>query len=667
MPPVPQRVRIAAAASLGAGLFFGITFVHFSLRARFTVPYADDWSLLSSRRQELITALFQPHNEHIMTVPRLLVWADFWIWGWPGYASYAAALLSHAAVIAVFLGVSRSSGYTPLENRLLIGWVLVTTCTTYALQGAVFPAAVNFPLVLGFGAVAMALVSCSPFTTSSTWWALAALPPALLAMFSVSNGLAVPIVLAGLSICLRRPRVVTAAFIGLVVLGAGTRYLLAGVPPSAFAGSFTAVAAFALSVLAGPLGSLSPRLAASVGAVIAVCGVLAGWRLLRSSSKTPIEALVAGSFAFAGVSAAMTAIGRAQFDPSVAAESRYWELASIAWACLPYLLIRPGSMAGRVVPTVAVVMPTLALVALPAQVFVGRVWATKADHLRIAGLTLTTEVRDDEWIWTLHPLGDTAIGPALPLLRDRDVAFLRFPERGETVPGEAAPSCEGEPVRAFESSATDGLRIQAWIDQHGRAIRIVDRESRARGLAWPAPPVSDPRATANDLVWAQVDILAGRVSPKGHWLGLSARGAGEPYTAQLLGEAGQVICMASVTCCSAPPAAGTRRELVIRGSVAGGYLDGADCSAVAGWAWDPRRPHSPIDVRISASNGNERVVSADVPRDDLAAAGIGGGAHGFHLPTESLRLESGEWQVSVVVAATGVELFGSPKTVICAQ
>lgn len=667
MPRVPQRVRIAAAASLGTGVLYGITFVYFSLRARFTVPYVDDWSLLSSLRQDLITALFQPHNEHIMTVPRLLVWADFWIWGWPGYASYAAALLAHAAVVAVFLGLSRASGYTPLESRLLIGWVLVTTSTTYALQGAVFPAAVNFSLVLGLGAVAIGLVAYSPLAPGSTRWALAALLPALLAMFSVTNGLAIPIVLVGLSICLRRPRSVTAAFIGLVVLGAATRYLLVGVPPSAFAGSLTAMVAFALSVLAGPLGSLSPRVALSVGAAIAVCGVLAGWRLWCSASRSPIEALVAGSFAFVGLSAAMTAIGRAQFDPSVAAESRYWELASIAWACLPYLLIRPGSMAGRLVPTLAVVMPTLAFVALPAQMFVGRVWATKADHLRIAGLTLTTDVRDDDWIWTLHPLGDTAIGPALPLLRDRDVGFLRFPERGETVPGEAAPACEGEPVRAFEAAATDGLRIQAWVAQPGQAIRIVDRESRARGLAWPAPPVFDPRAGVNDFVWARIDVLTGRISSEGHWMGLSARGAGEPYIAHLLGEHGQVICTAPVTCCSAPPTPRPRRELVIRGSVARGYLDGADCTAVAGWAWDPRRPHAPIDVRISASNGKERVVSADVPRDDLAAAGIGDGAHGFYLPTGLLQLESGRGEVSVVVAATGVELFGSPKTLICPQ
>lgn len=672
VPGINQRspespLRLPASISLGAGALFALTFVYFSLRARFTVPYVDDWSLLASLQQpNWLAALFEPHNEHIMAVPRLLIWTDFWIWGWPGYATYAAAMLSHAIVVAVFVWLSRS--YPAHESRLLIGWVLVTTCTTYALQGAVFPAAVNFSLVLGFGALAIALVARSSIEPRSTRRPLLALIPALLAMLSVTNGLAVPLVLTGLSLSLRLPKAVTAAFSVLTLLGVAMRYWPAGVPDSALAASPSAVVAFTLAILAGPIAALSPRLAVVVGGTVAVLGVFGLWRFARAPAKRPIDALVAGSFAFVVISAAMTAIGRAQFDRSVAAESRYAELASLAWAGLPYYLLWPGFIGGTLARTVVVLLPAMAVVALPMQLFVGRVWAAKADHLRVAALTLTTHVRDADLMWQLHPLGDVAIDPALALLRQRDVAFLRFPERGNVIHDEGAPSCGVGTVEGFEAPvATDGLRIRARLADTGQALRIVDRESRAQGLAWPAPVVSDPRAGPNDFIWAEVDRLTGRVDPRGYWRGLTARGAGEPYRAQLVDDAGHVICTAPVSCCPPEPASESRGELVVRGSVPGGYVDGVDCNAIGGWAWDPVRPDAPIDVRVAASNGVERVIAADVPREDLRVAGLGNGAHGFSLPAAALQLGPGTWQIRVSVAATGVELYGSPKTATCPQ
>ena len=42
--------------------------------------------------------------------------------------------------------------------------------------------------------------------------------------------------------------------------------------------------------------------------------------------------------------------------------------------------------------------------ALLVQIFVGLVWAAKADNLRAAALALETGVDDEEWVSTLHPL-----------------------------------------------------------------------------------------------------------------------------------------------------------------------------------------------------------------------------------------------------------------------
>lgn len=664
-PPSSGLVQVAGTTGLIAGLVYMATFVYFSLRARFTVPYMDDWSLLASLQQAPLAALLQPHNEHIMLVPRLLVWTDFWIWGWPGYATYLAAIGAHAVVVGIFVWLSQA--HTRAESRLLTGMVLTTTCTTYAIQGAVFPSAVNFSLVFGFGALAIASLSHSIATPHPVRWAIVALVSSVVAMLSVTSGFAVPLVLAGLSVCLRLPRRTTAMFVCLVVVAVVARQAIIGMPDSAFAASPMAIARFTLATLAGPVASLSPSLAVLVGAVFAVPCIGAMVRFVRAPVKQPLDAFIAGTVAFIVLTSAMTAVGRAHFDPSVAAESRYTELVSLGWASVLYYLISPGSTARPVGRLVAVLLPVVSLLLLPAQVFVGRVWAAKADHLRVAALTLTTDIPDTDWTWRLYVAGRPAIDPALPLLKSRGVWFLEFPERGRRV-SEAGPAvCDGR-VNAFDAAGTtEGLRIQGQLEDAGSTLHIVDRDSRVRGLALPAPAVMEPRAPANDFVWAEVDILAGRLDRHGRWLGLTARGAGPPYTAQLLDDHGQVVCTVPVVCCDPPPRHASRGELVIRGSMAEGYVDSADCTAVSGWVWDPVRPDTPVDVRVRADNGVELVEPAALVRQDLVEAGKGKGAHAFRVSMASLRLPPGSSTIRVSQAATGVELTGSPRTVTCGK
>ncbi len=64
-----------------------------------------------------------------------------------------------------------------------------------------------------------------------------------------------------------------------------------------------------------------------------------------------------------------------------------------------------------------------------------------------------------------------------------------------------------------------------------------------------------------------------------------------------------------------------------------GYLDGAGCDAIVGWAQDPDSPDTPIDVHFyyggpAGSGAPATVINANVYRDDLCAA-IGSCAHGF--------------------------------------
>src|SRR5438270_928063 len=48
-----------------------------------------------------------------------------------------------------------------------------------------------------------------------------------------------------------------------------------------------------------------------------------------------------------------------------------------------------------------------------------------------------------------------------------------------------------------------------------------------------------------------------------------------------------------------------------------GYLDGADCNSVYGWAWDANQPNTPINVDLYDSNTFIATVAANQFRQDL--------------------------------------------------
>ncbi len=105
-----------------------------------------------------------------------------------------------------------------------------------------------------------------------------------------------------------------------------------------------------------------------------------------------------------------------------------------------------------------------------------------------------------------------------------------------------------------------------------------------------------------------------------------------------------------------------------------GYLDGAGCDVIAGWAQDPDAPDAPIDVHLyfggpAGSGAPATATHASVHRDDLCTA-IGSCAHGF-VALSPLSLHDG---VPRDVFAYGIDgqggvnpLLGSaPRTLACA-
>jgi hypothetical protein len=98
-----------------------------------------------------------------------------------------------------------------------------------------------------------------------------------------------------------------------------------------------------------------------------------------------------------------------------------------------------------------------------------------------------------------------------------------------------------------------------------------------------------------------------------------------------------------------------------------GYLDGASCSTVSGWAWDMTNANTPINVDILDGATVLTTVTANIFRPDLLNIGIGNGYHGFSLPLP-LSAQNGQAQsISARVSPSGPILAESPKTVSCAQ
>ena len=98
----------------------------------------------------------------------------------------------------------------------------------------------------------------------------------------------------------------------------------------------------------------------------------------------------------------------------------------------------------------------------------------------------------------------------------------------------------------------------------------------------------------------------------------------------------------------------------------GGWLDGADCNAIRGWAWDAHRPNTPIEVDIFADGAFLTRVPADQYRADLS--GHGNGRHAFSVATPPSLRNNAAHTISARVANTtflpagSPALSGSPRT-----
>jgi murein DD-endopeptidase MepM/ murein hydrolase activator NlpD len=111
----------------------------------------------------------------------------------------------------------------------------------------------------------------------------------------------------------------------------------------------------------------------------------------------------------------------------------------------------------------------------------------------------------------------------------------------------------------------------------------------------------------------------------------------------------------STTSCSTPPPAPPNYV---------GYVDGADCNSIGGWAADRNRLNTPIDVKVYDGATLVATVPANQSRPDVGSYLKDNGLHGFSLPTPA-ALKSGTHTLSIRFESSGTNLVNSPKTLTC--
>ncbi len=101
-----------------------------------------------------------------------------------------------------------------------------------------------------------------------------------------------------------------------------------------------------------------------------------------------------------------------------------------------------------------------------------------------------------------------------------------------------------------------------------------------------------------------------------------------------------------------------------------GYFDGATCSALWGWSYDPDSSRTSVDVLVYEGNRAITVAKADKSRSDVNTIMKVSGNHGFSIPTP-LSLKDGKPHTlkihAIDSAARGAStvLTSSPRTITC--
>ena len=199
MTSVAGKRGTLAHLQLVLGFAFVLSFVFFSVWARFPIPYRDDWYWLGwlLRRPVSLRTLFEPHNEHLIPLSRLLVALQYWLEGSRTHLIFVVALTAQLVVGWIFwCEIRRRWPADKTTTAFVFGTAAVCLFFSHQLQSIVFMAAVLFPLVQVFAVLSIAAELNASEPGKGPGWLVAASLAAAGAALTTTNGLVVPLVLS---------------------------------------------------------------------------------------------------------------------------------------------------------------------------------------------------------------------------------------------------------------------------------------------------------------------------------------------------------------------------------------------------------------------------------------------------------------------------------------
>jgi hypothetical protein len=357
-----------------------VTTVHAVVESRSPLPVRDQWAAVADTealaRGELgVTALFRQHNEHRITVPRLVLLADSAWCAQSGVLAITVTFLLQALHALLLLRLVRTGAPRAGPATPAIGALLATAAFAgIQWENFVEPFQVQFALVFLAATAAFAALARAARPPHGRWLWLS-IAAAVVATLSMGNGVVIWLLLpvAGLALQLPRRALWTLGIVGLlVVVPYAATYARPGpADPTDAALDPRSLLQFFAAMLGGALRlpDILPRpsLAATVGGALLALFVAAAVRrqpgVASRGQWPPADVALLGVGVFAIAAAAVTAAARIHLGVHSALASRYatpalwFTVATVALALRsPRRWLRHAGVAAAILATLAVVL-----------------------------------------------------------------------------------------------------------------------------------------------------------------------------------------------------------------------------------------------------------------------------------------------------------------------
>ena len=549
---------LVAWGLIGFAAFIVVSTIGFTILSHNAIPQADEWfsfEVYDAMRTDgrVLSHLFQQHNEHRILFPRLVLFSDYLFFGGCGLFDKAVILLVQVLETALFVWLIRQIGAGVAARRGLCAVVTVLFFSLYQSENFQWAFQVQFVGVFACASLCCTLfalgLSADGFGRRSAGLIAAAFLLALVATFSMANGILAGPVLVAMALVARARKWVTisaAAVAAALIVAFSIGYHIDDSRESA--GVLWHHIPRILAFTAGYLGNFARfgiRSQVAFGWVgLAATAVMAGTMLVRRDAN-PVRLALLGIALFTVGSALTTALGRSVSGMDGIASSRYSTGAATFWAAT---LVNGWSlsrgMPGGIVVRGAVCAAALFLLEAVAQnqIPTGLIMQERVADYGAMEDSMLLGLIDRPALDVFQEPVDEALAMA-PVLRRRDLSIFRGRDAGLIghplsdieAPGLSSLACfgtigraEGRPDLGTDGvavSGTSGLRLR--FGRVGR-IYLVDRDRRIVGLA---------RTAFGNIAWR----------------GYALAKPGAEITAYAVSDAGRTCRLASVAVSAPAP------------------------------------------------------------------------------------------------------------------